>query len=133
MLNYKKILVPVDFTQISKSAIIKAASHSEASNSELLITHILDDSTPHSDDSAQRVSRAEQKLDALLDDLEIGYCEKLVMEGETLATLMDLIRERQIDLVVMGTHNGTSLSPLMRSISVEVVTHTECDVLVLHQ
>jgi len=142
MLSYKKILVPVDFAGISKSAIAKAANHSEASNSELLVAHVVDRTAPHykshfaidaSSEIEMVVRQAEKNLDELLDKLEIGYCEKLVTEGEPVATLLKIIKEHGIDLVVMGTHHGVTSSEWVQSMTVEVVKHTECDVLVLHK
>jgi len=142
MLDYKKILVPVDFEEISKPAITKAASHSEASNSELLVAHIVDDKSLHDDSQPQNddvvgihtlLEQAGKNLDELLDSLEIGYCDKLVRAGEPVPTLLEIIAEHGIDLVVMGTHKDSTSSAWVRSVTVEVVTHTECDVLVLHR
>jgi len=132
MLAYKRILVPVDFSDISRSAISQAANHSEASESELLVVHIVDDSV-QSSDTDLRIRDAESQLTDLLDSLEIGYCEKLVELGDTVPRLLQIIKEQKIDLVVMGTHTGIPVSPLIRSMTVEVVTHTECDILVLHK
>ncbi len=142
MLAYKNILVPVDFAEISKLAITKAASHSEASNSKLLVAHIVDDESLHDDSQLENndvpgihtlLKQAGENLDELLDSLEIGYCDKLVRTGEPVPTLLQIIAERGIDLVVMGTHKGTTSSAWVRSVTVEVVTRTECDVLVLHK
>jgi len=71
MLAYKRILVPVDFSDISRSAISQAANHSEASESELLVVHIVDDSV-QSSDTDLRIRDAESQLTDLLDSLEIG-------------------------------------------------------------
>lgn len=131
MLAYKNILVPVDFGKGSGSAIVKAASHSEASGSLLLVAHVIDSQV--SEQAEQNVSAVERKLDTLLDSLEIGYCDKLVVEGDTVASLLDIISSRQIDLVVMGTGLKEEPSRLVKSITVAVVTNTECDVLVLHK
>jgi len=143
MLAYKKILVPVDFAEISKSAIVKAARHSEASNSELLLAHIVDVTSASCSDPTQlgdkveferaNVERAEMQMDRLLDSLEIGYCDKYVETGEPLAALLQLINDRGIDLVVMGTRNLKASPSWVRSMTVEVVSKTDCDVLVLHK
>jgi len=133
MLTYKKILVPVDFTLISETAIVKAANHSEASNSQLLVAHVVDDAHSAPSVTSDATNEADAKLTSLLDALEIGYCEKLVSTGDTVATLLQIINDQGVDLVVMGTHKGTPVSPLIRSMTVEVVTQTECDILVLHK
>ena len=129
MLAYKKILVPVDFEKISHSAVTQAASHSESSNSELLVVHVID--APDTDESV--VTDAERKLEQLLDQLEIGYCEKLVEVGDTVPTLLSVIQRKNIDLVIMGTHKRESVPEWYQSITLEIASNTECDVLVLHK
>lgn len=132
MLDYQKILVPVDFTQISESAIIRAARHSEASNSQLLVVHIVDDylSTGNIE---HKVQQAEVEVTELLNRLEIGYCDKFVQSGDPVESLLEVIQDEKADLVVMGTHKEGPSSAIIQSITIEVVTSTECDVLVLHK
>jgi nucleotide-binding universal stress UspA family protein len=131
MLSYKKILVPVDFKKGSESAIVKAANYSQASGSHLLVAHVIDGSDASGGEC--QADFAEHGLDALLDSLEIGYCDKLVVQGDTVRSLLDIIEAHRIDLVVMGTGIREEPSRLVRSITVAVVTNTECDVLVLHK
>lgn len=141
MLQYHKILAPVDFTEISHSALTRAASHSEQNQSEFLIAHIVDGELPEyavsgttSDASEQALIRqAELQLDDLLDELEIGYCEKTVRTGRTVVELLKIISEREIDLVVMGTHKRTPVSERYKSVTMAIVENAGCDVLVLHE
>jgi len=136
MLQYRKILVPVDFAKISSSAITQAAEHSEASNSELLVVHVIDQADTAGETAEvdkKMIAEKEAQLDELLDSLEIGYCEKLVITGVTVPALLALIEKRNIDLVVMGTHTAPNPPSWVRSITTEVVANTRCDVLVLHK
>lgn len=131
MLTYKNILVPLDFKKGSESAILKAANHSEASGSHLLVAHVVDSEVLQQ--KVMDVTSIERKMDELLDSLEIGYCDKLVVVGDTVESLLEIIDTHNIDLVVMGTAVKEEPSRLVRSITVAVVTKTECDVLVLHK
>ena len=139
MLSYSKIMVPIDFEKISESAIAKAASHSEASNSQLLVVYVLDperhDETDWQDSEASHIAlqQAGQRVDRLLDRLEIGYCDKMVKAGDTVEQLLEIIQSEKIDLVVMGTHSKEEPPRLVKSITAAVVSNTECDVLVLHK
>lgn len=140
MLSYSKILVPVDFAKISESAVIKAANHSEASNSQLVVVYVLDpaehnntDGAVEAPDTADALKRANARVDRLLDRLEIGYCDKIVREGNTVDTLLGIIKDEKVDLVVMGTHSTEEPPRLVKSITAAVVAKTECDVLVLHK
>jgi nucleotide-binding universal stress UspA family protein len=89
--------------------------------------------TSAENDDAEALKVATNRLDRLLDKLEIGYCDKIVRRGDTVATLLDIINEEQVDLVVMGTHHSQEPPSLVRSITAAVVANTECDVLVLHK
>lgn len=141
MLQYRKILAPVDFAEISNSALRQAADHSEQSQSELLIAHIVDNELPEYASAANVSVESEQSLtceaeihiDELLDVLEIGYCEKLVRTGHTVTELLKIIVEKEIDLVVMGTHNRIPASERYKSVTMAIVENAECDVLVLHK
>ncbi len=133
MLSYKKILVPVDFTKISTSALAKAARHSEASDSRLFVAHIIDPTTVSTEHAVESVKQsALLKLDNLLDEAEVGYCEKEVEIGETIPTLLQIINNNEIDLVVMGTQHFNSLDEKI-SVTRKLGEIIECDILVLHK
>jgi nucleotide-binding universal stress UspA family protein len=136
MLQYENILVPIDFAEISNSAIAQAAKHSEASNSQLTVVHVIDNSdceAATAEEQTQLIRQKEREIDQLLDQLEIGYCEKVVVCGKTVPSILNVIASHKSDLVVMGTHRGRNPSDLAHSITREVVANTECDVLVLHK
>ncbi|OED39979.1 hypothetical protein AB833_13080 [Chromatiales bacterium (ex Bugula neritina AB1)] len=142
MLNYKNILAPVDFAEISNSVLQHAADYSEQSQSKLVISHVVDRIFP--DYAAIEISnltnleeklihQAELHLEELLDELEIGYCEKIVRAGRIIPTLLEIIDKQEIDLVVMGTHTDNSVSEKYRSVTMAMVENADCDVLVLHK
>lgn len=142
MLQYQRILAPVDFANLSNSALQQAASHSEQSQSALLIAHIVDYTLPDyasavmestADSEKMLVRQAELHLENLLDELEIGYCEKIVKSGHTIPALLSLIVEREIDLVVMGTHMRAAESGAHTSVTMAIIENSDCDVLVLHK
>lgn len=139
MLQYRKILAPIDFAEISNSALKQAAMHSEQSQSELLVAHVVDRmSTVYSaDDNPQAeqtlVRQAELHLTDLLDELEIGYADTIVRVGLTVPCLLEIISENGIDLVVMGTHRNHTTAERYKSTTMDVVENANCDVLVLHK
>ncbi len=144
MLNYTRILAPVDFAEISNSVLTHAAEYSEQSQSELVITHVVDrehadnpavthDKRTESEAEADKVYRAGLHLEALLDDLEIGYCEKIIRTGLIVPTLLEIVEAQKIDLVVMGTHIGNPASERYKSVTMAMVESARCDVLVLHR
>lgn len=133
MLNYDRILVPVDFSDISTSALEQATRHSEASESKLFVAHIIDQKSVTTDEARNAVKRdAVQQLDNLLDSAEVGYCEKVVEIGETVPMLLQLVNDNNIDLVVMGTHHFSELDngySVTKALGEKLV----CDILMLHK
>lgn len=131
MLNYSNILVPIDFSDISISALEKAARHSDASGSRLFVAHISPSDTL--EESRGTVEReALKEIDKLLNTAEVGYSEKIVGFGDTVPTLLDIISNHHIDLVVMGTHHFNSFSN-EHSVTKDMGESIECDILILHK
>lgn len=142
-MDYKKILVPIDFTTISESTLIQAAQHSEHNQSELSVIHIHDENSSSYPSSfiageevlneEDRITHTEHRIDQLLDKLQIGYCEKLVVKGDTVTVLLNTIEENDINLLVMGTHHRVMQNSTTPSITLAMVEKAQCDVLVLHK
>lgn len=133
MLSYQRILVPVDFTDISRHALLKAAGHSEASGSRLYVTHIIDpNSLPPNETAETSKKKALTKMDRLLDDAEVGYSEKLVEIGQTIPALLQIIESHTIDLVVIGTQHFNSLETDI-SVTKSLSENLECDILIIQK
>ncbi len=133
MLSYERILVPIDFTEISTAALAKAAHHSEASGSRLYVAHIAAPTPVLSQVTRDSVQQEIlQKIDQMLDDAEVGYSEKIVEFGDTVPTLLDIILKHKIDLVVMGTHHFNSMDE-HNSVTKAMGENIECDILILHK
>ena len=142
MLDYKRILAPVDLASISHSVLERAARHSQESGSEFWVTHVVDtelhqypgfESIADASDQSVLLENAKTQLDILLEEHEIGYCETLVTAGQTVPTLIRVIEEKNIDLVVMGSHRDHSSSPMYQNVTSSIIESVVCDVLVLHR
>jgi len=125
-----------------QTSVEQGQNHSEQSQSELLVAHVVDwvlpdyasDSMVSAMDSEKTLVRqAELHLEYLLDELEIGYCEKIVRTGKTIPALLDIITESEVDLVVMGTHRRAPVSERYKSVTMAIIENADCDVLVLHK
>jgi nucleotide-binding universal stress UspA family protein len=60
--------------------------------------------------------------------------ESCCLQGNPWAAIVDLARDRQVDLVVMGTHGRTALRhALLGSVAERVLRHAPCPVLVVRE
>jgi nucleotide-binding universal stress UspA family protein len=131
MIHIEKILVPVDFSDASKKAVNYGLSFALEFGSRLILAHI-----PHYDTAAYDKA----KIDLL--ELIPPACrerltfEILVQSGDVRSELIGIIEEKEIDLVVMGTHGrsyfermllGSVTEKMLRKLQVPILTVSHLD------
>jgi len=141
-MKYSNILVPVDFSEINKVALQKAIELQSDTGAELTLAHIIDYTPPpyirpelpdiFASDKLM-IERAQAHLDTLITELGIANCHKVTMTGKTKTRVLELIKERGIDLIVMGKHSQSGLDRLAGSTTNSIVQQAGCDVLVVHE
>lgn len=148
-MSYQHILVPVDGSEISYSAVRHAASIAKAFQSKLtLISLVVEDPFVSVDfyytsammkeyfveaySNAKKALAEAQKLS--LDEYEIDaetHIIKGLVSGEQIA---DAANEYQVDLVVMGSHGRTGLKKLfLGSFAQDVLQHVHLPVMIVKQ
>ena len=77
---------------------------------------------------AERLQAARNKLAALaqLDDLQLDHS---ITTGAVADTLLDLAREFDADLIVLGSHGRSGIGRVLGSTASAIVHRAECDVL----
>ena len=137
-LKKKSVLVPVDFSELSYSAIAPASEYVEDLSS-LKIIHVL--SPLHPADPAAMwntlsdLDRMNKVKDFLQDKLkEMGY-EKLEINiaiGNPSAEIVKYAQETETDLIVMPSHGHKGIGQLLLgSVAERVVRLASCPVLIL--
>lgn len=147
MLRFKKILVPIDFSQCSVAALYDAVDFGLIFGSQVELLHVID---PKLGEKSTELTDWDQTAarDALnYNDLMIAEMkrfadgvhplikEKLTYRIETGAPADAIIRaaEGEADLIVMGTHGRTGLERLfLGSVASEVIRRAPCPVLTMH-
>lgn len=143
MISIKNILVPSDFSEPSEAALRYGVALAEAFSSTLHVVHVLEEpvvtamapeayamSLPGLLDELERRSR--ERLDSLLtEEQRTKFRAKLVSErGSPFVEIVRYAREKDIDLLVMGTHGrGAIAHMLMGSVAERVVRKAPCPVL----
>ena len=145
-MSYKQILVPVDGSQISFSAVKKAAQIAKAFGGQLtLISLVAEDPLTDADfyySSAIMkeyfVQAHENATKALAEALEFSKAEgvdaqTLVIKGQVSAEgIAETATELKADLIVMGSHGRKGFQKmLMGSFAQDVLRNTELPVLIV--
>jgi nucleotide-binding universal stress UspA family protein len=137
-----RILVPTDFSADADTALAYALDIASRFQATVHLLHVVDDplasgvwSTEVSTAEiaglqATLVRDAEQRLRELVPDQ--GTVSTEVRTGHAAAQILEVARERNNDLIVMGTHGRTGLAHLlMGSIAERVVRLAPCPVLTM--
>ncbi len=153
MYSAKRILVPVDFSDVSRAAISAALQIAADHDGEVHLLHVEEDmgkelkkriySAPNDTVIEDTISYNEKALlDAAM--LEIRRCTEagaalptvplstVVTGGDWLEVILRLVRELKMDLVVTGTHGRKGVRGFFGgSVSEQLVARADCSVLVL--
>jgi|KBSMisStaDraftv2_1062788.scaffolds.fasta_scaffold01224_3 nucleotide-binding universal stress UspA family protein len=136
---FKNILVATDFSDASRHAVESAATLISTPNQRLSLLHVIHPEThlpvpldplPPGVDPAFTTAR--HNLDALIssESLDRLNHEELLRRGPLWNVVSDVIREKDIDLLVLGTRGRTGLRKLvLGSVAEELFRCASCPVL----
>jgi nucleotide-binding universal stress UspA family protein len=146
MIGIKKILVPVDFSEPSKTAVNYGLSLALQFNARLVLTHIVPSSTalvytfPTESFAFEReqVKQAKSALPSLIpgEYRDRVNLQAIVKVGEVRNELMGILNNEKIDLLVMGTHGrnvverfllGSLTERMLRKVPVPILTVSHLD------
>lgn len=141
MIKLNKILCPVDFSECSLYALNYAIDLSAREHASLYLIHVVE---THISDFGDIM----RQIDLLLDDKQIDNLrmqlmdlipddirpkirtEPIVEKGTPFVEIIKAARDRQADLIVMGTHGRTGLEHiLIGSVAERVIQRAPCPVL----
>lgn len=142
----KKILVPIGFSECSKSALKNALKIAERMNMELLLHHSVvvpigfAEGAPVGgiDLGIEEIEhQAKKDMEDLIKSLplleKISY-QKFIQYGSLQESIHDLVGEEEIALIVMGTHGASGLSgALLGSNAFNVMRNVHVPVIALPQ
>jgi nucleotide-binding universal stress UspA family protein len=140
----KRILVPIDFSDTSQSALEQGVTLACQFKAELHLFHVVEDNSPSVSQVAlaypvfqsyvhELVKSGQKQLDELpLPSSKTAFSiQRKVVVGDPIGKINDYAEEHGIDLIVMGTHGRTGPSHwLLGSVAERVVRSAPCPVLV---
>lgn len=147
MVRLQKILVPVDFEEASRRAVLYALDIADKFNGVVKLLHIWQ--PPHFVDPEAQLhiqgltvqslgdyarKSAQRQMDRFLKQFKGGdQVEQRIETGDPANVIANVAREENFDLIVMGTHGRTGLSHLLLgSVAEKVVRVAPCPVLTTH-
>ncbi len=145
-LSIKKILVPVDFSDISLNALDYAATIARVSGAEIILLHVVE--------SYSFNTKMKQSI-ALNDILEKGINDKIeeikqtskhlagvkmkskVISGKIHDQIQKVATQTNADMIVMGTHGASGVTNLGKYIlgsnAYRTITNSPCPVLTIRE
>ena len=135
--EFKRILVPIDFSDISQAALRQAAVLAERFRAELVLLHVIEtypiDYVVGLPDTRQLNKSLEDTAQAKLDKLasEAGRARTMVRWGKPFQEIVKTAEKLPADLIVLTTHGYTGIKhAYLGSTAERVVRHARCPVLV---
>jgi len=142
VINLKRILVPTDFSESARHALLYGTSFAREYEGELLLLHVVENLTvgyasdlfpvPMAEvfDEISGYAKAElAKLGAEVKEKGITVRE-LVVQGKPSAEIVRVAREETADMIVLGTHGKGMLDKaLFGSTAERVIRRAPCPVL----
>lgn len=145
-LQIRSILVPTDFSECGNYALSWAASIARTFKASIICVHVIEpivptvgysgmsEPLPIADISEQLEDSAERELPKLAEceECEGLDVEELIVHGEAASEIVQVAKDRNVDLIVVSSHGRTGLGRILFGSTAEaVVRHAPCPVLVV--
>ncbi|MBZ0108571.1 MAG: universal stress protein [Candidatus Scalindua rubra] len=144
MINLKKILCPIDYSEYSKEALKYAVSLAIKDKAKLYLLHVIDLRAFEDNFNVIRPTQITNEIikhhkSRLLDfipekirnELKV---EVLVVQGIPFAGIIEISKKKKIDMIVMGSHGRTGITHiLLGSVAEKVTRKAPCPVLIVKQ
>lgn len=142
----KKILVPIDFSDYSKSALKYAVNFAKRFNAKLVLVYVVEPIIYPPDFSMGQIAiptidlgmdkRAQEELDKLAEK-EIPKdltANTIVKTGKPFIEIIETAADENVDLIIIATHGHTGMEHILFGSTAEkVVRKAPCPVLTLRE
>jgi nucleotide-binding universal stress UspA family protein len=143
MIDLHRILAPTDFSKHSSNALTYAAAFADKFSAELHLLHVVQDLAVFIPDMITVAPPVMPTVKQLTEAVHVAFdrlvrenqLERLthyreVREGSPFYEIVRYAKDKDIDLIVMGTHGHTGLAHvLLGSVTEKVVRKAPCPVL----
>lgn len=142
----KKVLVPIDFSDYSKSSLKYAVNFAKNFNASLVLVYVVEPVIYPPDFSMGQIAipaagiemdkRAKEELNKLAEkeipsDLNV---KKIIKTGKPFVEIVETAAEEDVDLIIIATHGHTGVEHILFGSTAEkVVRKAPCPVLTLRE
>jgi len=149
MMEFKRILVPLDGSSLSERALPAARALAQKFESHVILLRVLDIPTPTAPTSRPEVTigwvrearqHAHQEAQSYLEAIQRDLCDAgidtrvLLRDRSPAEDILDVAGDEDVDLIVMSTHGRSGLGRwAFGSVAEKVARHSPCPVLLVRQ
>jgi universal stress protein A len=135
---YSRILVPTDYSKPSFAAFNPAIAIAKKFKAQLYMLHVVEEApvyayrigVPQEELGERFIEQAAAEMRKAAKRLNATEAELIVRMGNVQEEILAVVKEKKIDLIVMGTHGRTGLAhAVVGSIAEKIVRTAPCHVL----
>lgn len=130
-MQVRQILIPIDFSDYSDQALRWGISLARKYGAQLLLLHVipevLEEVSARESAGEQRVMGLTAEVESRLHEMARQGLEKglavdvRVADGEPTDAILRIVRQENVDLIIMGTHGRTGWSHVLLGSTAEAV------------
>jgi len=142
----KKVLVPIDFSDYSKSALKYAVNFAKSFNADIILIYVVEPIIYPPDFSMGQIAmpsintewddRAKDELLKLAKSeiADIANVKTVIKTGKPFVEIIETAKEENIDLIIIATHGHSGVEHILFGSTAEkVVRKAPCPVLTLRE
>ena len=140
MADYNNILVAIDYTVEARQVMQKATTIAKQAQAKVTLLHVVEtvpvvggpESFSYVDlyvDQPDVIDRAINDMTELAKSVELEVAEFKVLTGVPKNEITAIAEEKNIDLIVVGSHGRHGIKLILGSTASGVLHHAKCDVL----
>ncbi len=135
---YSKILYATDLGPQSLYIAEQALALSQLCEASMLVLHVIEpplmgvaDFSQREKAIAQKQQLAQKSVQDLCQHLQVPAKQQFIRVGEGQADILQVAKEEQCDLIVVGSHGVGGYMHALGSTAHHIITHAHCNVLIV--
>ena len=138
MITIKKIICPVDFSELSRKSLQYANEFAKLSNGQVFLVGVIenDPTITYSKGLEKERAEEEQKLLALIEEENMAgiVADYVIYEGFPEECILDYAKRQEADVIIMGSHGRRGLKRMiLGSVAEHVIRRSPCPVLIVKE
>jgi len=140
MISIKRILVPTDFSEPGRTALLYAVEFADQFGAAVDLLHVIDSVPAGALLSYRPIEELRQSLrvhaDEQMGKLHTEWSEhnfpvtKVIVDGHPFVEIVRHAKENEVDLIIMGTHGRGAIAHMMLgSVAEKTIRKSPCPVL----